>query len=389
MAVVLTTAILPLEKIMKTLSAIILLFIFSVPLASGQVAIDVESGYTSNLFSNYTDQQDYYTTLTGGYSRTWLTERQGWRGGYQGAWQLFNTFKERNTLTHELGADYYRHWRDGRVQWNSGLTFDLSQHTQDYQWYDRQKLMLYGVLRGVVNPHCFVHLGLNAQYQHYPELVPFDNLQMAAFARMSRSFESGTSIFLETNLLGKRYSSSASSASALSAEMATLGGGTALQSVSLLRLGQSISSSTGARLEFMLRRNVQNSTRYLFGQEGFAISDEELFDDYFGYEGEEWTASLKKILPWSMQANLGGKWMDKRYTQRLALDLEGLSFADGRLRRDRREQIWISLQKSLRWSPTSTPLILAAELTFWKNSSNDPFYDYHSTFWSFGISRSF
>ena len=168
-----------------------------------------------------------------------------------------------------------------------------------------------------------------------------------------------------------------------------VGTGSGQQIVTLLRVAQSLFHKTGLSAEYLVRRNPNSSVRYLGTQEGFYFSDEELFDDVFGYQSQEVSAALKQMLPFKMSLQIGGSQSYKNYKNRLATQLDGIPFADLRLRRDSQFVFWMQWEKPLKIAENWQPITLRVSWTNWRNESNDPYYKYHMSYWSFGLEHHF
>ncbi len=169
----------------------------------------------------------------------------------------------------------------------------------------------------------------------------------------------------------------------------TEGNGHNRQRVGLLRAAQALTPTTGLSAQLSVRRSLDSSVRYIIDHAGYYYSDEELFDDVFGYESERFELMFKQRLPGSMILTASGILLDKHYTNRLALDLEGYPFPDNRFRDDRRIIGKISLIKSWRYSKTFKPINLSIDYMYMNNRSNDPYYRFDTTFFSLGFSQSF
>jgi hypothetical protein len=205
---------------------------------------------------------------------------------------------------------------------------------------------------------------------------------------LSKFFNSGTSLITEFDFMQKRYLNQDSPISDFSG-LETEGDGQSRQIVGLVRLAQAVGTTTGISAQVLIRRNLSSSVRYLIDYDGYYYSDEELFDDVFGYEAEQFNITLKQKLPWNVQASIGATYLLKHYSNRLALDVDGYAFDDLRLRDDQRLIGSFSLSKAWKYSSAMPPISLTLDVSMMNNRSNDPYYMYKTSYFSFGLQQNF
>lgn len=365
--------------------------IFLTP-AFGQMGLSVnsESGYLSNAFSNYKGTPDYYTGIDATFGRAWMDEVKGFQLAYQGSLNAFKHYRDRTFHDHSAKLAYYRHWSEEGHRLNAGLEVGKKLYSAAYNWYEWQQASGYANVKLNLTEQFYAYLGMTFRLRDYTRLDAFSHWQSSLYWRVSRFFDSGTTLILEADLFTKRYQPSGTTSNIEGLpEIVTLGGGISRQVVALVRMAQAISSQTGISAELQWRKNLLNSVRYLGNPEGSYYSDEELFDDIYGYEGPEISASLKQSLPRRMKLIIGGSLAQKNYEQRLALTLDGLPFEDGRLRQDARNSVWLTLQKAFPLGSEWQPLTVSINWTGIRNKSNDPYNQCTSGFFSVGISEEF
>lgn len=368
---------------------IFMLVVLSSLRAQWGASMDVQSGYASNIFSNYRQLADYYNNLQGYLNYDAIFKTNGLRLFYQGNATLFETYNYRNYQLHKAGLAFYNFLSEKGDKLSAGLDVQTRRHREEYRWYEYNQAYVYVNLKWRVQPQLFMYVGTNFRARDYKELTPYSYWQHWLYVRLNRSFNTGTSIIGELDVMRKQYLNSETSPLIEFPGLVTDGDGNNQQWVALVRVGQALSPKTGVSAQFLLRRNLQSSVRYLINNEGFYYSDDELFDDIFGYESEQVQVTLKQKLPWNVVASLGGTWYLKHYTNRLALDLQGYPFADGRLRDDERFVGWLSLTKTWRYSKSLHPVQFDVDVSLINNGSNDPYYTYNTHYISFGISQGF
>ena len=354
------------------------------------LSVNSESGYLGNAFSNYKGTPDYYTGIDATFSYAWADDRKGLQLGYQGTLNAFKQYRDRTFHDHSAKLAYYRYWSEEGHRLNAGVEVGKKLHSDAYRWYEWQQASGYANVKLNLAEQFYAYLGVTFRLRDYALLDAFSHWQSSLYWRVSRFFDSGTTLILEADLFTKRYRPSGATSSVEGLpEIVTLGDGTSRQVVGLLRMAQAISTQTGLSAELLWHKNLLNSARYLGNPEGSYYSDEELFDDIYGYDGPEFSVNLKQNLPWRMKLTIGSGLAQKNYEQRPALTLDGSPFDDGRLRQDTRSSAWLTLQKALPLGSGWQPLAFSINWTGIHNRSNDPYYQYGSGFFSVGISQEF
>jgi hypothetical protein len=270
--------------------------------------------------------------------------------------------------------------------------FDVSQrlHSNDYEWYEMVQYYLYVNSKFILADQLYGYMGLNVRWRDYSMLDAFSHSQTVLFARVSRFFDTGTTFIVEMDFLSKSYYPAGQTSNIENLpEIVTVGDGNSQQFAGLIKGAQSLTPTMGLSFQAMLRRNLNSSVRYLGTTTGYYYSDEELFDDVYGYNSEEYSTIIKKHLPWKIRLSLGSSLRLKHYDKRLALDLDGNPFSDERLREDKKWVNWISLVKPFRMANNIGPMSVSINWSLINNISNDPYYDYNSSYFTIGLSQNF
>ena len=370
------------------LTVLYIIFLQNGVFAQIGLSLETESGYASNSFANYRMLPDYYFYLSSRVTYDRIAGSHGFRAFYKGYLNTYKVYRDRNFSDHTIGLTVFKNLTKYKL--NAGIQGSGRYFGDSYRWYERRQLYAYVNMKAVLFDQLYGYAGINIRLKDYPYLQPFSHWQNVWFIRLSRFFDTGTTVIAESDLLLKEYvpENTMDSVDELP-EIVTLGDGGSQQWVALIRGAQSLTSKTGVNAQLLLRRNIKSSVRYMGSMSGVYYSDEELFDDIFGYNAEQFSLTLRQMLPWRTKLSLGSTWIDKKYDKRLALDLDGTPYPDGRLRSDRRWIHWISIEKSLSVLSTQQPVIFSVDWTLLHNNSNDPFYDYSSNYFTFGISQNF
>ncbi len=357
----------------------------------GQIHLKTElyGGMTDRAFPTINGEPEQYTSLSTTLHRDWMNNQNGMRLSYEGNLTIYRQITERQYHNHNLGIQTYHLFND-RSRLDAGISGDRLFRTGAYEWTERHSWTAFLRLKHLISDQVYLYLGSALDRTQYHELSPFSNDQGSLYLRLSRFFNSGTTLIGETNWLFKSYQPEQSVTLPEGfGEIITVGSGSAQQLVTMVRLAQSLGTRTGISLETLYRHNLTSMSRYMGSTSGIFYSDDMLFDDIFGYNSLENTLTLKTRLSGGFNISASTGYKDKSYQLRQALDLSGNPFEDGRLRSDQRMTVNLTLSKALTLAESLYPLTLSLYTGWVDNRSNDPYYGYSSTSFAFAISSGF
>ncbi len=374
---------------MKRILTFLMLLLSTPGFSQMGVSFVAERGFASNIFSNYQQTPDYYNSLEGKLYLDTINKASGLRAFYKGSAMLFQEFNYKSFHRHRLGLSYYKNFGQSGGRLNAGLSASKRLHSPDYEYYEYQQGNGFVNIKVLLHPQAYGYAGVSFRLRNYSSLQPYSYWQNVVYLRGSRFFNTGTTIIAELDVMQKQYLQSNPAPIDNLYELETKGDGNSRQIVGLVRAAQSLTPKTGLSVQALIRRNLQSSVRYIVDPEGYYYSDEELFDDIFGYAAEQLTMTVKRNLPWKMQASVGGTFIAKHYSNRLALDLDGYEIDNGSLREDQRSIVWLTIKKNWQYSNYMSPVQLELSFTYLDNASNDPYYNFNARYFSFGLSQSF
>ncbi|MBN1543495.1 DUF560 domain-containing protein [candidate division KSB1 bacterium] len=378
------------SRIIQSVITGCLVFLPSLLYARIGLTVDAQGGYASNIVSSYRQIPDTYQALQGQLHYRWIDSNTGVQLAHRAEYTTYNRTPDRDGLTHALSFDLYHNLKEQGDKVNAGVEARTRLHSELYDWSEYRQGRAYLTYKTVFTNRLYAYIGWEGRIRSYPQLGFFSYHYNREYLRLSRFFDSGTTLIFQVETAQKDYlNESVSSMIPGFTELITLGDGASRQLLTSLRLARALSAGTGVSGEFSLRRNLKSSVRTLGTTDGYYFSDEELFDDPFSYESEGVELTVKQRLPalWLIQA--GTLLLAKHYRNRLALDLEGYAFADQRTREDQRSVFWFSLSKSFKAYPDWNPLTLSLDFSWMHNRSNDPYYDYHLSALSLGVKQNF
>ena len=116
-----------------------------------------------------------------------------------------------------------------------------------------------------------------------------------------------------------------------------------------------------------------------------APTEDELFDDRYGYTGQELSFGFTHYLPAYIKLELNGAYLWKNYQNRMVYDLSENSSSLEEHRADQRQVFWGSLSRGLGslFGLKSSEIYL--EAGYLKNISNDVYYQFDNKFGTVGM----
>ncbi len=416
-----------------------LLILFFLPaLSSAQVnfSLYTSSMYDDNSFSIYDKRADVYHSIFGALS----TDKQissyvYLQGYYYGAVVLFRTYEQRTYNIHTLGAytQIQLNYRDdddtgdedeaesaGEITSppegskpaapDSQPAAPVSQPPEEipvftdslvsylfvipqigarfdheiWDFYDFQRASLLLKWRRPITGKVGSDLFYNVQFKRYPHLQQFTHVEnifglsmnydfsrrMELFAAADYGFKSYTETLSDTLLPGdvgedeaedliKQFSTPSTSQVVLSAGL-------------VYRLFPRHPLS----LSYLRRVNPSNTARYIGDVLVIGSTEDEIFDDRYGYEGHELLLHLDGMLPGNIRVISSLQYVLKQYP-REATDLNGVTLEGDPLREDNRFVLMLQFLYPLLRSPDGRGLSAGLVYNFIRNESNNAYNNYN------------
>jgi hypothetical protein len=338
-----------------------------------------------NVSNSYERGSDRVTLLTLKPSYAFETEASTTELWYDGSFALYSVFTDRTFQYHSVGMTHVRTFGDEdagtmeiaadyAARWNRE-SFMLFDHTTyglaaAAEYYFTEKFA--GAARYAFHSTSFAQLG------------DFDYREHTISLKQSLQLLPTTTIILHNEVGIKNYAHSISADSALLAQGGTMSGKVqrTVQLVSSLRIGQSLGEKTGLSLSAGYRYNFQQSARYLASEYG-SLSEDELFNDHYGYEGLREGVLLTHLLPSAITLRLRFDHEQRDYALLGAYDLAGVQTAAQR--QDGYNVYSATIEK--KWE--NFPLTLMLSYEYIKNASNDAYYNYTNNVFSVGLTVPF
>ncbi len=368
------------------------------------VSTNITYSYDSNTFRNYLNFSDQIAQGTLYLNHDLGTENTMIRFYYEGSYYRFKTLSDRNFLFHQSGMAFSHEMSTPGNIIYSGVKFSNRTNKEAYNYYNFNQFIAYANGRFRLGDN-FLQAGYRLRERTYPNLEGFSYWEHWVFLRVNRSFETRTSLTLQSNFGFKNY---VAQTYVTTVYDSTFGGGwnkhmgrhgvhtlisvEDVPSAELLttsfRVAQSIAAKTGLSFDVLYRYNFNSEARYLTAIQSGYTTEDELFDDPYGYKGLEYTGKITQIFPHGIQSTFSYTITNKFYPGHLALDLEG-NPVDGNYRSDQLRYFYAGLEKSFSLGHGFTNLTLYLDYYRMANRSNDAYYQYKRSLFSSGIAFNF
>lgn len=390
------------------LLGLILLGANSAGLSQTTKSVTIEMAYNDNAFRNYQNLSDYVTQLNIYLARDLTTDLWAARLYYDGSLNFFAQYTDRFSHYHKVGFGASRAIGQAGSALNLGANIALNKYRTVYDYTDYVQGTGYVNYKFRPANSVIAQLGYLLKYRDYQNLPEFNHFEHQLFSRVSWFLPTNTSLIFYARY-GLKYYDTQTTSTVVTDSLGAIDGkgrgssrdsGTSRviyseyqtpstsQFIGSIKLGQSVTSTTGLSLKYLRRFRLGTGARYSydFGELWTYSTEDELFDDPYSYDGQEISTALTQILPWQTTLKLGFDHYIKNYSVE-ALDLDGLSLAE--TREDTREIVWFSATKRFSQKSVFKNFQISADFYYLNNDSNDPYFRYDNSVFTFGTGFSF
>jgi len=368
---------------MKTRSILLLSILFGLAvlpnLALGQFSAEaiVTTMFDDNVNNNYLQVNDKITDVSLGLAHDWETESSNTQTFYTASLNYFSAVTARTFHSHSFGVTYSKLFsEEDQTLLNMGGTYSLRVNRDDYTFYDNTQFSAYANFKHYLEESVVGRASYSFRSVRLSELSDFNYTEHYGFIQGTVFLPTRTTLILEADVGTKIYSTPNYDSTQQSGtygqgqrRVVTSSTPSVTQLIGIARIGQPVFDGTGLSLTASYQLNLQKESRYLTSDYG-TISDDELFDDHYGYEGFQSSVMLTQLLPADMQMRLIASRQNRSYSDRPAFDLSGNQVAG--TREDTRMVLTMQLEKRLE----SIGALIGLSYDYIANDSNDLFYDY-------------
>jgi hypothetical protein len=342
-----------------------------------------ELSYYSNSFYNYRNLPDFHDNMGISLGYQMPTEKIQSQFYYDGNLNFFKEYSDRFSQYHELG---YSGSSENKGNYYFGANLAWQKNAATYDFYNYVKLQAYLNTKVFFKPNLIGRFGYLIRNRDYSELTEFSYWEHYFFARFNTYFQSGSSLTLQINYGLKNYIPQFTGYSGRRQYVEATEMPSVDQFVTELKFAQSAGVKTSVWLAGLLRAKpglVSGSASVVNADDLF--TEDELFDDRYGYTGQEISAGMTHFLPGYIKLELSAGYLWKNYQNRMVYNLaENLSSVEEH-RADQRQVVWGSLSRGIGgWlGLKSSELFL--EAGYLKNNSNDSYYQFDNKFGTLGL----
>lgn len=348
------------------------------------ISVSQYLSYYSNSFYNYkqlSDVNDYIGIQLGHIIEGQIIDSRFY---YEGDLNFFKTYSERLYHNQEFGYNGYWGSADNKKALYFGASWQLHDGREIYDFFDYQRLKFYLNSKIYFQRNLIGKFGYTLTNRNYSNLQEFNYWEHYWFAQFNTFFQTGTSITVFFNYGLKNY---------IPMETASTWYYEAVydmpsvdQLVSSVKIAQSLGSKTSLSIKYLNRLKpgfVTGAAATMNMDELF--TEDELYDDRYGYYGHEYSVKLTHFLPAYVKLNIGSVYYLKNYHNRKIYNLDGELVESGDNRSDQRYLIWGDLSRSFKmnWGIKSVKVLL--ESGYLKNDSNDSYYRFDNFYYSLGV----
>ncbi len=384
------------------------------------------SMYDDNSFSFYEKRADVYHSLFGAATIDTQSDFMYVQGFYYGAVVLFRTYSERTYHIHTAGAYTqiqlnYRGGEDptedsdenGDGEGGEGEAAEAREpevfsdslvsylfvipqvggrfDQQVWDFYDFQRASLLLKLRLYLWQDIMLRPHYTVQYKRYPNLEQFTHVEHYAGLLFNRPLGSGFDVFAGLDAGYKSYTESTSDTLWVEDKKSGKGKGgvkppravisefstpSTTQFVLSAGVAWDLLPNAELALSYLRRSNPQNDARFINEGAIFGTSEDEVFDDHYGYQSHELRLHFEGTLPGAIRTTNTLQLLDKRYP-RTATDLDGVALPGDPQRRDFRLQLQLQAFYPLFRSADGTGLSVGLAYGFVRNQSNNAYHDFN------------
>ena len=371
--------------------ALILFFGSNQLLSQTDIKFDLSSGYDDNVFLSPEPQSDFITDAS--ISFKFHPRDTALSYFLNSNYFSYLNNSDRNMFINNVGFNYYKRIGTGNNYVFYGTDWLNRLNKEEYNYYN------YNQLSGYINlmfkfDRAILKTGYNLRYRDYSDLKELTNYQQYLFAHYNRSFQTRTTLILESNVGLKTFRglesyTSGSGRGRNSFTQIIDGENSNLGHVVLLgRVAQSIGNKTGVFIQYRQQIGILNTFDYSNSEDFY--QDEELFDDPFSYESSSFSTQISFLLPKNFMLRTGGVISYKNYISELAYESAEDSIGTGSLREDIKNTIYMNITKE--YFPKKSwykSIKIYAGYNLIANKSNSYWYDYNNNSYNLGILLTF
>jgi hypothetical protein len=342
--------------------------------AQMQASVSLSNMYDDNVNNNADQLKSNITMLdlSAGYQME--GDWSGLNVSYDGSFNYYESMLFRTTQIHAANIVYTRLSGDDQEnRLRLAGTYSAGINRDDYTIFDHSLFSGSVEYKYFLTERFINKLGYVFRSVSFPALNDFSYTEHALMLNGAYALTQSTTAILQGDIGAKFYATDINrgGSSMRKGVMSTILPGVT-QAIGMMKIGQGITDEIGLSLTARYQWNIQKQTRYLSSDYGY-ISDDELFDDHYGYEGLHTSVQYTQLLSETMTGKATAGLQNRLYSSLAAYDLSGTVV--GAQRTDARYYLNFLLEKEF----IDLGFSVKTSLDVIDNISNDAFYDYTNT----------
>ncbi|MFZ1731289.1 MAG: hypothetical protein WAV84_14280, partial [Bacteroidota bacterium] len=259
-----------------------------------------------------------------------------------------------------------------------------------WDFYDFQRASLLLRMRMHLWNGVMLRPHYTAQYKRYPNLEQFTHIEHLGGLLFNRTLGGGFELFAGIDAGFKSYTESLSDTTWVDKNKGKGKGGvkdpkavisqfstpSTTQLIFSAGLAWDILPNAELALSYLRRSNPSSNARFINEEAIFGTTEDEIFDDHYGYQSNEIRLQFEGSLPGNIRMTNTLQLLDKRYP-RTAADLNGVPLPGDPQRQDQRLQIQLQALYPLLRSSDGTGLSVGLAYGFVRNQSNNAYHDFN------------
>lgn len=323
---------------------------------------DYQGIYDDNIFNNSQQISDFINSFSFGSAMNFESEYNNVQIYYEGSLNYFRETKSKSFNSHRIGIVETHLFDIDDNPLNAGINYSFRNNKDEFEIYNFNQISAYVNYRHSVKETDFILPGYVYNRNDFKNFTLFSHHEHKFFLNWISNFETKTSLTLNAEFNFKQYFDEYNFDGYLNK---------ASHLKFFINVGQSLGENSGMNGYVVLRRNLSEGSRYLLS-DSLIYYEEEIFNNIYYYDGIETGIGFKHLFNENIQLNLEAKYLLRNYSSLPAADLNGIELSS--LREDKLFGLGIGLDFDM--SRILNGLSFSATWNYFKNTSNDYFYQY-------------
>lgn len=383
------------NKLLIALQFLSLILIFNSAELKAQLSgtIRYSTLYDNNPFKEQIGSEEFINSVAANFNYQ-LFDKEFYLS-YSGNLNVFKNISDRFFQYHSFGTNYSFILGGGEEE-NIflGADYSFKKGTTDYKVYDYNQFSAFINGKYFITEDIFGKVGYKLTRKKYPSLYNLTHFENIFYGQASTFFETKTGLFLNIFFGNKNYSMTETvsgvdyygkgkSMGAAHRIVKNESNVNISQLRTSVKISQSAFENTGISAYYLNRINLNNSGQNLQSTDFIYSDDQDLWDDPYGFQSNEYGLELTQRLPLDITIKLSGEYSRRHFTSNLADSLNMIQRIDGKT------EFWFGISKTFYSILLFQELEITLEYMFINNDSNMLLFNYKNNLAQFGLRLEF